>query len=532
MVPGKMNSAFSFLLIFVAQFFMPRHNAQMRLLKAHNQILRTRIPTQRIILSPAKKSELLRIGAECGHDIDGLMEVAKPATYKRWLAQMRSGRPFKAVGRPRLTQELRDAIIRIGSENILWGYKRIVGELKKLGLYAGANSVKRVLNEAGMRALFLTAALLFGVTLPGNAQSQLFATRAGQAIMMDGETGTVLYSKDPDKLIPPASLAKLMTMEVIFHALKVGRLSLDDKFVVSENAWRKGGAKSGGSTMFANLKSEIRVEDLIKGVIIQSANDGCIVLAEGLAGTEENFAKLMTERARQIGLSQSVFKNSSGLPAEGQVVTMREFVMLARHIWTEYPEFYRYYSLREFTWNKIKQHNRNPLLAMDIGADGMKTGYTEASGYAIVGSIAKDDRRMFVAMSGMSSDRERAEESRKLLEWGLRAFEKTDLFSADALIGEAQVFGGTQSRVALKAGRPISVFVPLANAERVVARIVYQGPLVAPVREGTPVGALRITIGDHMSQETPLYAAESVELGSLQQRALSAFSELMIGWLR
>ena len=363
-------------------------------------------------------------------------------------------------------------------------------------------------------------------------QSQLFETRAQQAIMIDAGTGTILYSKDADKLIPPASLAKLMTMEVVFNALKVGRLSMGDEFIVSEDAWRRGGAKSGGSTMFAKVKSQIRVEDLIKGVIVQSANDGCIVLAEGLAGTEENFAKLMTERARTIGMTKSVFKNSNGLPAEGQVVTMRELAMLARHIWTEYPEYYRFYGMREFTWNKIKQPNRNPLLDMGIGADGMKTGYTEASGYAIVGSVQRGDDRVFAAMSGMAGEQERAEESRKLLEWGLRAFERTELFEAEEVIGEAQVFGGTKSGVALKAKGPISIFVPITNTDRLVARIVYRGPLTAPVREGTPVGVLKVWIGDNMSQETQLYAAETVELGTLQQRALDAVGELMIGWLR
>jgi D-alanyl-D-alanine carboxypeptidase (penicillin-binding protein 5/6) len=363
-------------------------------------------------------------------------------------------------------------------------------------------------------------------------QSQLFETRAKQAVMIDAETGTILYSKDADKLIPPASLAKLMTMEVVFHALKVGRLSMDDTFAVSKNAWTKGGAKSGGSTMFAKLNSQIRVEDLIKGVIIQSANDACITIAEGLAGTEENFAALMTERAREIGLTKSVFKNSNGLPAEGQVVTMRELATLGRHIWKTYPEYYRFYGQREFTWNKITQPNRNPLLEMEIGADGMKTGFTDASGYAIVGSVQRSGNRVFAAMSGMQSEQERAEESRKLLEWGLRAFERTNLFAADEIIGEAQVFGGEKSGVALKAKGPISIFIPLTNTDRLVARIVYSGPLTAPVKEGTPVGVLKVWIGDQMSQETPLYAAETVGLGTLQQRALDAMGELMVGWLR
>ena len=385
------------------------------------------------------------------------------------------------------------------------------------------------------RGLSLTIAilgLLFAATNAGQAQTQLFDTRAKQAIMIDAETGTILYSKDADKLIPPASLAKLMTMEVVFHALKSGRYTMEDTFAVSKNAWTKGGAKSGGSTMFAKVKSSIRLEDLIQGVIVQSANDACIVIAEGLAGSEENFAAQMTERAREIGLTKSVFKNSNGLPAEGQVVTMRELAFLGRHIWKEYPEYYRYYGQREFTWNKIKQQNRNPLLEMEIGADGMKTGFTEESGYAIVGSVSRDGHRVFVAMSGMAGEQERGEEARKLIEWGLRAFEQTELFAGDEIVGEAQVFGGAKSGVALKAKGPVSIFIPLTNTERLVARIVYKGPLVAPVAEGTPVGMLRVWIGDEMSQETPLYAAETVELGTLQQRALDAVGELLVGWLR
>jgi D-alanyl-D-alanine carboxypeptidase (penicillin-binding protein 5/6) len=384
----------------------------------------------------------------------------------------------------------------------------------------------------GSSLIFAVIGLLVAAVSPGQAQTQLFDTRAKQAIMIDAETGTILFSKDADKLVPPASLAKLMTMEFVFHALKVGRYTMEDTFAVSQNAWKKGGAKSGGSTMFAKVKSSIRLEDLIQGVVVQSANDACIVLAEGMAGSEENFAVQLTERAREIGLTKSIFKNSNGLPAAGQVVTMRELALLGRHIWQEYPEYYKYYGQREFTWNKIKQQNRNPLLEMEIGADGMKTGFTDESGYAIVGSVSRGGHRVFVAMSGMASEQERGEEARKLLEWGLRAFEKTELFANDEIIGEAQVFGGAKSGVALKAKGPVSIFIPLTNTDRLVARIVYRGPLVAPVDEGTPVGVLRVWIGDEMSQETPLYAAETVKLGTLQQRALDAVGELLVGWLR
>jgi len=384
----------------------------------------------------------------------------------------------------------------------------------------------------GIVARFALAILLALFILSTPARAQLFETRAGQAFMIDADTGTVLFSKDPDKPIPPASLAKLMTMEVTFNAIKSGRYTLDDRFAVSEHAWRTGGAPSGGSTMFAELKSTIRLEDLIQGVVVQSANDGCIIIAEGMAGSEENFATLMTERARELGLKTSVFKNSTGLPAEGQAVTVRELAQLALHIWREYPEFYKYYSQREFTWNKITQKNRNPLLAMEIGADGMKTGFTEGSGYAIVGTVNRNGRRVFAAMSGMASERERGEEARKLLDWGVTSFQRNEIFKQDEVIAEAQVYGGEKSGVALKAKGPVAILVPITNRDRLIARIVYEGPLVAPVEPGVRVGSLKVWIGDTLSQETPLYTAEAVGLGSLHQRALDAIGELMIGWLR
>ncbi|MEI8700809.1 D-alanyl-D-alanine carboxypeptidase family protein [Mesorhizobium sp. ISC15] len=364
------------------------------------------------------------------------------------------------------------------------------------------------------------------------AAAQLFETKATQAFMIDAETGTVLFSKDADKPMPPASLAKLMTMEVVFNAIKSGRVTLDDTFAVSENAWRTGGAPSGTSTMFAKLKSTIRLEDLIQGVTVQAANDGCIIIAEGFAGSEANFATEMTDRARQIGLAKSTFVNSTGLPADGQQTTVRELALLALHIWREYPDLYRYYGQKDFTWNKIIQRNRNPLLAMDIGADGLAVGMSEASGFGIVGSVSHNGARIIAAMSGLKSDRERAEEARKLLDWGVRAFQKTEIFAKDEVVGEAQVFGGAKSGVALKAKGPVNIFLPIANRDKLTAKIVYDGPVAAPVEEGQPVGALRVWIGDTLSQETPLFAAESVGVGSLPRRALDAVKELAVGWLR
>ncbi|EKF18349.1 D-alanyl-D-alanine carboxypeptidase family protein [Nitratireductor pacificus] len=383
-------------------------------------------------------------------------------------------------------------------------------------------------NFNGLLAAALVV-LLFGAQ---SASAQLFETRAKQAFMIDAETGTVLFSKEADARIPPASLAKLMTMEVVFNAIKSGRLTLNDAFYVSEHAWRTGGAISGTSTMFAEIKSSVPLEALIQAVIVQSANDGCIIIAEGMAGSEENFARLMTERARTIGLTDSVFVNATGLPAEGQHVTMRDLVRLSAHIWREYPEFYKYYAQEAFTWNKILQRNRNPLLRMDIGAEGMKTGFTEETGYAIVGAVHRGDRRLFVAMSGLSSESERAEEARKMLDWGIRAFERTEIFAAGETIGRVSVFGGEQPDLALRAEGPIAIFKPITEADRLVARIVYQGPVPAPVAAGTRIGTLKVWIGDTLSQETPLYAAEDVAVGTLSDRAMDAVGELLVGWLR
>jgi D-alanyl-D-alanine carboxypeptidase (penicillin-binding protein 5/6) len=365
----------------------------------------------------------------------------------------------------------------------------------------------------------------------GPANAQLYQTKAKQALLLDADTGTILFAKEADAKIPPASLAKIMTMEVVFNQLKNGNLSLDDNFFVSENAWRKGGTSSGGSTMFAKLNSEIPLGDLIRGVIIQSANDGSIVIAEGLGGSEAAFSNLMNERARAIGLSNSNFVNSTGLPAEGQFVSIRDLAKLSRHVISEYPDFYKFYSEPEFEWNKINQRNRNPLLRMKIGADGMKTGYTEASGYAIVGSAVRDGQRLIAVLSGMESKKQRAEEARKILDWGFRAFEKINLFAEGEVLGQASVYGGQKSGVDVVGKGPVEIYLPIGNRDKLRARIVYKGPIMPPVEEGAQVATLKVWIGDELSQEIDLYAGETVEKGGLQRQAVDALKELLFGWL-
>jgi D-alanyl-D-alanine carboxypeptidase (penicillin-binding protein 5/6) len=388
------------------------------------------------------------------------------------------------------------------------------------------------------RTVFGRAVRMFGLLLlfilysaANSVQAQTFQTSAPEALLLDAETNTVLFSKEADKKIPPASLAKLMTMEVVFNRLKEGSLSLDDTFYVSENAWRNGGANSGGSTMFAKLKSEIALRDLISGVIIQSANDGCIIIAEGLAGTEATFANLMNERARAVGMTNSHFTNSTGLPDENQYVTLADLARLARHIIREYPEYFKYYAQTEFTWNNITQKNRNPLLNMDIGADGMKTGYTEASGYAIVGTAERDGRRLITVLSGMKSMRERAEESRKILDWGFRAFERINLFSGGQTVGEISIYGGEPGKIAVGGSGPVEIFLPVGNRDKLKFRVSYQYPVRPPIRKGEQVAVLKVWIDDRLSQETPLYALEDAEKGGLVRQATDAVLELMTGWI-
>jgi D-alanyl-D-alanine carboxypeptidase (penicillin-binding protein 5/6) len=377
-------------------------------------------------------------------------------------------------------------------------------------------------------------AFLFGAACMafGPATAQLLDTKAKQAFMIDAITGTVLYEKDADALIPPASLAKMMTMEFVFHALKTGRRNINETFTVSENAWRTGGAPSGTATMFAELKSSIRLADLIRGTIIQSANDACIIIAEGFAGSEAAFATMLNERTKVIGLTKSVFRNSNGLPDPGQKVTMRDLVKLGSHIWREYPDFYKIYSEREFTWNKITQRNRNPLLGLDIGADGMGTGFTEESGYAIVGSAEHNGVRLFMAMGGMASDKERAEEARKMLEWGQTAFTKVPLFGAGEVMGEASVFGGDSMNVPVGSETPVAILIATQNRLRLRANVTYKGPVIAPVQKGQEIGQLNVYSGETLIQVTPVVALGDVTVGTLTDRALSAVKELATGWIR
>ncbi|GAU85020.1 D-alanyl-D-alanine carboxypeptidase family protein [Bosea sp. BIWAKO-01] len=376
----------------------------------------------------------------------------------------------------------------------------------------------------------LAALFVLAVSAPALAQS--FQSLAPHAILLDSATGAVLYEKAADELMVPASLAKLATVLVAFQEIAQGRLTLDSEIGISENAWRKGGGISGGSTMFALVNSRIKLSDILQGIIVQSGNDASIALAEAIAGDEANFARLMTERVRALGLTKSFFRNATGMGDPEQKVTARELALLADHIIKTYPELYKIFGQREFTWNKIRQQNRNPLLTMDIGADGLKTGNIDEAGFGLVGSAVQKGQRLIVVVNGLKSGRDRAQEARKLLEWGFRSFEPRQLFADGEIVGEASVYGGAKGRVGLKAKGPVSLLLPRGSSDRLSARITYRGPLTVPVQAGAEVGRLLVTRGEIKTLDIPLYAAETVEAGSLQSRALDALMEAATGWVR
>jgi D-alanyl-D-alanine carboxypeptidase (penicillin-binding protein 5/6) len=355
---------------------------------------------------------------------------------------------------------------------------------------------------------------------------------APTAILIEASSGSVLFEKNADELRAPSSMMKLMTAEVVFHAVQQGDIKLNDEYHVSENAWRRGGAPAGGSTMFAAIHSKISVDDLLHGAIIQSGNDACMVLAEGIAGNERAFAEVMTKRARELGMPRSTFANSNGLPDPGNKMTVRELAKLARHIIQTYPEFYKLFGEKEFTWNKIRQQNRNPLLNSLEGADGLKTGYTKEGGYGMVGSAVQNGMRLIAVVNGLEDPEDRASETKKMLEWGFRNFEARTLFAAQQPVGYAKVFGGDSRSVKLASPEPIKVMVQKNGTDKLIARVVYTGPVRAPIEPGQQIGIVRVWRGANIATEAPVFAAESVGTGSTMRRAVDGASELVIGAFR
>ncbi len=379
-------------------------------------------------------------------------------------------------------------------------------------------------------ATALVAAFCVLLTSPAVAA---FSTKAKTAILMDADTGAILYQKNMHKLFPPASMSKLMTLAVVFRALKEDRLSLDDEFLVSEYAWRNGGAPSGTSAMFVPINTKATLSDLLRGIIVQSGNDACMAIAEGMAGTEAAFAEVLQKEARRIGLKKSTFRNSTGLPAEGQAMTAYELAILARHIIKEYPSYYKMFSEERFNYRKHRFINRNPLLFAGAGADGLKTGYTKESGYGIVASGVNDEgRRLIAVLSGLGSKKERRSEGVKFLQWGYRNFADKKIFDDGETVGSARVWGGESFYVPLVGEGDVKVLLSrFPEKQRLKGEIVYMSPLKPPIKKGDQVAHLRVTSSTNTVNKIPLYAAEDVDEGSVVRQGLDSLLFLAFRWI-
>lgn len=361
---------------------------------------------------------------------------------------------------------------------------------------------KNTLNRVVAGAFILGSVMAMPMT---SVSAQAIETNAREAFIMDFDTGAVLLNKEGDTLTEPASMTKMMTVHMLFKYIKDGRVSLDDTFHVSEKAWRKGGSK-----MFVEVNSNVSVSDLLHGIIVQSGNDAAIVVAEGLGGSEETFAEAMTEEARAIGMTKSVFKNATGWPAEGHLVTVHDLAILARDTIRNFPDLYKLYSVKEFTYNGIRQPNRNPLLGTSAGVDGLKTGHTEAAGYGLTASAERDGRRLILVVNGLGSVRERRTESQKLLDWGFREFDNYDLFAEGETVTSANVWLGSETNVDLVADKEVLLTLPRTASRDMKVSVVYDGPIPAPISKGDQIATLKVEVPDQDTIEFPLYAAHDV----------------------
>ena len=331
-------------------------------------------------------------------------------------------------------------------------------------------------------------------------------TEAREAVLVDAESGRVLFEKNADELMPPSSMTKIMTLYLVFERLADGRLTMEDTLPVSERAWRKGGSK-----MFVEVGDRVSIENLLRGIIIQSGNDACIVVAEGLSGTEDAFAREMTKRGREIGLTSSTFKNSTGWPDPEHRMTARDLNLLALRTILDFPQYYHYFVETTFTWSDITQSNRNPLLYKNMGADGLKTGHTQEAGYGLTASAVRDGRRLVLVVNGLPSERARSEESERLIEWGFREFSNYELFSAGEEVDRAEVWLGAEESVPLTLSEPVVVTLSHREHEEMTVSVLYDTPVPAPVAEGQELAVLRISAPGMDPIEYPLYAATNVE---------------------
>lgn len=375
------------------------------------------------------------------------------------------------------------------------------------------------------------AALLIAAffTLAVVSSARAVETVATHAYLVDVATGTVLLNKNGEIPMPPASMSKLMTLFMVFERLHDGRLSLDEQLTVSENAWRRGGAKTEGSTMFLDPFSRVRVEDLIRGIIVQSGNDACIVFAEALSGSEEAFAAEMTDRARQLGMMDSTFKNATGWPDPEHRVSARDLAKLAQLTIERFPDYYHYYSEQEFVFNGIKQSNRNPLVYKGMGVDGLKTGHTEESGYGLTASAERQGRRLVLVLNGLTSMKERSAESERLLEWGFREFDNYALFKAGEVVTDADVWLGQKPSVPLLIEKDLTLTLPKKARLGMKVQANFEGPVSAPVSKGQRLGTLMISAPEMQTLEIPLVAGDEVQQLGLMGRLGAALNYIVWG---
>jgi len=371
---------------------------------------------------------------------------------------------------------------------------------------------------------WLAGALAALVAFGGAEAARALETAAREAVLIDHETRQVLLEKNAEARMPPSSMTKLMTLYVVFSRMKEGRLSAEDRLPVSEKAWRTGGSK-----MFVKVGDSVRVIDLLRGVIVQSGNDACVVLAEGLAGSEEAFARLMTEKGKEIGLTGSNFRNASGWPDPDHYMTAHDLAVLAIRLIDDFPEFYAMFKETEFVYNDIKQGNRNPLLYKSVGADGLKTGHTEAAGYGLTASAVQDGRRLVLVVNGLGGVNQRSQESERLLAWGFREFENLRLFKAGETVETAEVWLGRQPGVAMMLERPLTLTLPRAGRDGLKVVANYKTPVAAPVEKGQQVGTLRVEAAGMAPVERPLLAAEAVPRMGFFRRIGAVLSHLVFG---
>ena len=337
-------------------------------------------------------------------------------------------------------------------------------------------------------------------------------TKAKNAVLMDFETGEFFYEKNADDPMPPASMSKLMTAYLIFERLKDGRLSPDDVFIVSENAWRKGGAKTGSSTMFLKDKQRVKVKDLLRGIIVQSGNDACIVAAENIAGSEAEFAELANQKAKELGLKNSHFANATGWPNPDHKMSAKDLAVLAHHIIRDFPEYYSIYSEQSFTFNGIRQENRNPLLMLMPGiADGIKTGHTSVSGFGLTGSAKKNGRRLIMVVNGLKTMKERGDESLRLMNWGFREFSNYAVLKENVKVVSVPVWLGETKSVSAVPAKGLTLTLPKGRQKDIVAHLKYKTPLKAPVKKGQEIASLVLSAPEHADTAIPLYAERDVK---------------------